>query len=72
MAEPRMNTAPAGFNAETDLPAGFMDFLMPLHSALTPRRRELIERRADCVNCQRERRLKGLRNTARRGASAKS
>jgi len=44
-----MNTAPADFNAATDLPAGFMDFLLPLHRALTPRRQELIERRAECL-----------------------
>src|SRR5512145_2810324 len=46
MTEPRMNTAPADFDAATELPAGFMDFLLPLHRALTPRRQELIERRA--------------------------
>jgi malate synthase len=44
-----MNTAPADFNAATDLPAGFMDFLLPLHRALTPRRQELIERRAESL-----------------------
>jgi malate synthase len=49
MTEPRMNTAPASFNAATDLPAGFMDFLLPLHRSLTPRRRELIERRAESL-----------------------
>ena len=49
MTGPRMNTAPASFNAATDLPAGFMDFLLPLHRSLTPRRRELIERRAESL-----------------------
>jgi Malate synthase, N-terminal domain len=49
MSDLRMNTAPADFNAETDLPAGFMDFLLPLHRALTPRRRALIDRRAESL-----------------------
>lgn len=50
MSDSRMNTAPADFNAATDLPAGFMDFLLPLHRALGPRRRELVERRAEVLD----------------------
>lgn len=40
-----MNTAPAGFDAARDLPVGFIEFLLPLHRAFTPRQRELIARR---------------------------
>src|SRR2546425_4936376 len=35
-----MNSAPPGFDPETDLPPGFLPFLMPLHEALTPRQAE--------------------------------
>ena len=44
-----MNSAPAGFDATRNLPAGFMDFLAPLHRALTPRQRALIEKRAETM-----------------------
>jgi malate synthase len=40
-----VNTAPEGFDAGCDLPAGFLDFLTALHTALTPRQRTLIARR---------------------------
>jgi malate synthase len=40
-----VNTAPAGFDAAGDLPAGFLEFLSPLHAALTLRQRALIARR---------------------------
>jgi malate synthase len=40
-----VNSAPAGFDAKRDLPAGFMEFLEPLHSALTARQRALVQRR---------------------------
>jgi malate synthase len=40
-----VNTAPSEFNAGRDLPAGFLEFLAPLHAALTPRQRTLVERR---------------------------
>jgi malate synthase len=40
-----VNTAPDGFDAERDLPAGFLEFLTPLHAALTLRQRALIARR---------------------------
>jgi len=40
-----VNTAPADFDAARDLPQGFLEFLMPLHAALTLRQRSLIARR---------------------------
>jgi malate synthase len=40
-----VNTTPAGFDAQHDLPAGFLEFLTPLHAALTLRQRALIARR---------------------------
>src|SRR4030088_2039238 len=40
-----VNTAPTGFDAARDLPAGFLEFLAPLHAALTLRQRALIARR---------------------------
>ena len=42
----RFNTAPPEFNAETDLPPGFMSFLLPLHAELTARQQSLIRQRA--------------------------
>ena len=44
-----MNSAPAGFDAATNLPPGFLDFLMPLHRALTPRQQKLIAKRAQAM-----------------------
>ncbi len=40
-----VNTAPVGFDAARDLPEGFLQFLTPLHEALTPRQIALIENR---------------------------
>src|SRR2546425_11841050 len=40
-----MNSAPPGFGPETDLPPGFLPFLMPLHEALTPRQAALVAER---------------------------
>src|SRR6185369_11649146 len=40
------NTALAGFNPKTDLPAGFMEFLLPLHRELTQRQQTLRQKRA--------------------------
>ncbi len=40
-----VNRAPRGFDAKSDLPAGFLEFLRPLHEALTARQRTLVERR---------------------------
>src|ERR1700716_1224218 len=40
-----VNAAPTGFDATRDLPAGFLEFLSPLHAALTLRQRALVARR---------------------------
>jgi malate synthase len=40
-----INTAPADFDAARDLPEGFLEFLAPLHAALTMRQRDLVARR---------------------------
>jgi len=40
-----VNLAPDGFDPKRDLPAGFVEFLRPLHEALTPRQQSLVERR---------------------------
>ena len=40
-----VNSAPPGFDPETDLPEGFLEFLGPLHETLTPRQRELVAKR---------------------------
>src|SRR5258708_6454057 len=41
----KVNSAPLDFDAARDLPEGFLEFLMPLHAALTMRQRALIARR---------------------------
>ena len=40
-----VNSTPPDFDAARDLPAGFLEFLAPLHAVLTPRQRTLIARR---------------------------
>jgi malate synthase len=40
-----VNAAPEEFDLESGLPAGFLDFLAPLHAALTMRQRALVARR---------------------------
>ncbi|HLA13191.1 MAG TPA: hypothetical protein VJ023_21600 [Pyrinomonadaceae bacterium] len=45
----RFNTAPLDFDPETDLPNGFMDFVLPLHRELTPLQQEFIKRRAEVL-----------------------
>jgi malate synthase len=40
-----VNTTPPGFDPARDLPAGFPEFLAPLHAALTPRQRALVAQR---------------------------
>src|SRR5215208_337659 len=42
----RSNTAPPEFNGETELPPGFMSFLLPLHGLLTGRQQSLAGKRA--------------------------
>jgi malate synthase len=43
-----INSVPPDFDATRDLPAGFVEFLTPLHAALSSRQRSLIVRR-DCA-----------------------
>jgi malate synthase len=43
------NSAPADFNSQTDLPAGFIEFLLPLHRELTPRQQKLRRKRAEIL-----------------------
>jgi malate synthase len=40
-----VNSAPADFDPARDLPEGFLEFLAPLHAALTLRQRALVARR---------------------------
>jgi malate synthase len=40
-----VNSAPAEFDATQELPAGFLEFIAPLHAALTLRQRALVTRR---------------------------
>ncbi len=40
-----VNSAPVDFDAVRDLPKGFLEFLAPLHAALTLRQRALVARR---------------------------
>jgi malate synthase len=44
-----VNSAPAEFDPQRDLPEGFLDFLAPLHAALTLRQRALITRRDNAL-----------------------
>ena len=45
-----VNTAPPGFDVTRDLPADFLEFLAPLHAALTLRQRALIARRETALH----------------------
>jgi malate synthase len=45
----RFNSAPPEFSSLTDLPAGFMEFLLPLHRELTPRQQTLRQKRAEVL-----------------------
>jgi malate synthase len=45
----RFNSAPPEFNPQRDLPAGFMEFLLPLHRGLTPRQQVLHRQRAEVL-----------------------
>ncbi|MBI1795881.1 MAG: hypothetical protein HYR74_02405 [Candidatus Eisenbacteria bacterium] len=45
MADPRMNTAPAGFDPERGLPHGFWAFYQPLHRAFAARQQTLATQR---------------------------
>ena len=52
-----MNTAPAGFDPARDLPAGFLEFLLPLHRIFTPRQAALVEKRATALAAAHQGRL---------------
>jgi len=41
-----MNSVPADFDPARDLPAGFLEFLLPLHREFTPRQQQLVAKRA--------------------------
>lgn len=45
----RINHAPSGFIAARDLREGFYEFLLPLHTAFTPRQQALAKRRAEIL-----------------------
>ena len=45
-SDPRLNRAPAGLNAATAFPRGFMEFYMALHQKYTPRQQALVAKRA--------------------------
>src|ERR1041384_4593244 len=45
----RFNSAPPELNPQRELPAGFMEFLLPLHRDLTPRQQMLRRRRAEVL-----------------------
>ena len=45
----QFNTAPPGFNPETDLPPGFLSFMLPLHARLGERQKSLAGRRAEVL-----------------------
>lgn len=49
MIDARINNAPEGFDAERDLPRGFMDFLTGLHREFTPRQQALAAKRIDTL-----------------------
>src|ERR1700693_2764527 len=48
-ASQSMNYAPAGMNPQTDLPKGFLDFLLPLHKRFTPLQQKLVAKRAEVL-----------------------
>src|SRR5271169_4875200 len=52
---------PSGFDPARDLPAGFMEFFLPLHRRFTPRQQELAWKRAEVL----QRSLEGDKATHR-------
>ena len=48
-AQPPMNTAPAGFSIERDLPTGFATFFRTLHDRFTPRQQAIAQTRKDVI-----------------------
>jgi len=57
--DPRMNTAPADFDAARDLPRGFWEFFLPLHERFTPRQQQLIAKRAQVLEAAQQGKLPG-------------
>jgi malate synthase len=49
-----VNTTPPEFDPNLDFPAGFLDFLQPLHRVFTPRQQELAARRVEAVQASLE------------------
>jgi malate synthase len=45
MPDPRINCVPEDACPQGDLPAGFIDFILPLHREFTPRQQQLVRRR---------------------------
>jgi len=45
----RVNFAPSDFNPERDLPKGFLEFLLPLHTQFTPAQQKLAAKRAEVL-----------------------
>jgi len=56
-----INSTPSEFDPSRDLPAGFMDFLLPLHRRFTPRQQELALKRVEVL----QRSLEGGKPTHR-------
>src|SRR5229473_3264174 len=46
---PGMNSSPAAFHSEKDLPQGFFEFLAPLHRQFTPRQQQLAAKRKEVL-----------------------
>ncbi|HEX8811595.1 MAG TPA: hypothetical protein VF742_06345, partial [Terracidiphilus sp.] len=44
-----ISSTPAGFDPDRDLPAGFMEFFLPLHRTFTPRQQELALKRVEVL-----------------------
>ncbi|MDQ3928912.1 MAG: malate synthase, partial [Chloroflexota bacterium] len=49
MIDERINTTSPGFDAEADLPSGFLDFFLPLHREFTPRQQALARKREEVL-----------------------
>ena len=49
MFDPRINQAPETLNPAKELPAGFMDFFLPLHRKFTPWQQKLVRRREEVL-----------------------
>src|SRR5436190_20614541 len=54
-----ISSAPAQFDPARDLPAGFMDFFLPLHRRFTPRQQQFARKRTAIL----QRSLEGEKHT---------